>query len=114
MTTRKEITDHCLEYADVYEDDPFHDPNWRVIRHRKSKKIFAWIFERNGNIWVNLKCEPQWTAFWRSAFSAVVPAYHLNKTHWNSVILDGSIPREDICRMVAESYELTKPAPRRK
>lgn len=114
MTTRKEITDHCLEYADVYEDDPFHDPNWRVIRHRKNQKIFAWIFERNGNIWVNLKCEPQWTAFWRSAFSAVVPAYHLNKTHWNSVILDGSIPREDICRMVAESYELTKPATRRK
>ncbi len=114
MTTRKEITDHCLEYADVYEDDPFHDPNWRVIRQRKNQKIFAWIFERNGNIWVNLKCEPQWTAFWRSAFSAVVPAYHLNKTHWNSVILDGSIPREDICRMVAESYELTKPAPRRK
>lgn len=109
QTIRKEITAHCLTYENVYEDYPFHDQNWCVIRHKENKKIFAWIFERNEQIWVNLKCDPQWTSFWRSAFPSVIPAYHLNKTHWNSVILDGSIPDRDVHRMVQESYELTKP-----
>lgn len=114
MRERNEIIAHCLSYPDVYEDYPFHDPNWCVIRHKQNKKIFAWIFERNGNNWINLKCDPQWTMFWRSAFASVQPAYHLNKTHWNSVILDGSIPADDICRMVKESYDLTKPTSARR
>lgn len=109
MTTRNEIKSHCLSYDDVYEDYPFHDPNWCVIRHRANHKIFAWIFEKDQQIWVNLKCDPQWTGFWRSAFPSVLPAYHLNKTHWNSVILDGNIPDTDVHRMVMESYLLTKP-----
>lgn len=58
-------------------------------------------------MWVNVKCEPQWRDFWRDAFASVVPAYHMNKTHWNSVILDGTIPEKDIRRMIGESYDLT-------
>lgn len=107
-SNRENIIGYCLTHDDVYEDYPFHDQNWCVIRHRGNNRIFAWIFERNDQIWVNLKCDPQWTSFWRSAFDSVIPAYHLNKTHWNSVILDGSIPDEDVHRMVKESYELTK------
>ncbi len=109
MKTKAEIKAHCLSYPNVYEDYPFHDPNWCVIRHRTNDKIFAWIFERHGQIWVNLKCDPQWTSFWRSAFASVLPAYHLNKTHWNSVILDDTIPDSDVHRTVQESYVLTSP-----
>ncbi len=109
MTTKAEIVSYCLSYLGVYEDYPFHDENWCVMRHRKNKKCFAMIFEKDGKIWMNLKCDPQWTNFWRSAFDAVIPAYHMNKTHWNSVILDGTIPDADVHRMVEESYELTKP-----
>ncbi len=114
MKTKAEIKAHCLSYLNVYEDYPFHDPNWCVIRHRENDKVFAWIFERQRQIWVNLKCDPQWTSFWRSAFDAVIPAYHLNKTHWNSVILDGSIPDPDVHRMVQESYALTMPKAKNK
>ncbi len=114
MKTKAEIKAHCLSYLNVYEDYPFHDPNWCVIRHRENDKIFAWIFERQGQIWVNLKCDPQWTSFWRSAFASVLPAYHLNKTHWNSVILDGTIPDSDVHRMVQESYALTMPKAKNK
>ncbi len=108
MTEKKEIIAHCLTYQDVYEDYPFHDPNWCVIRHRRNKKIFAWIFHKDGYMWVNVKCDPQWRELWRSAYAAVIPAYHLNKKHWNSIILDGTVPKNEIKRMIGESYDLTK------
>lgn len=107
MTNQEEVTAYCLTFDNVYKDDPFHDPNWCVIRHKGSNKIFAWIFYKDGNIWVNVKCDPQWRDLWRQAYDAVVPAFHLNKEHWNSIILDGSVPRADIERMIAESYDLT-------
>lgn len=107
MTERAQVIAHCLTYPDVYEDYPFHDPNWCVMRHRKNRRVFAWIFNKDGKLWVNVKCDPQWRDFWRDAFESVIPAYHLNKTHWNSLILDGSIPEREIKRMIGESYDLT-------
>lgn len=109
MTTRKEIINFCLTFENVYEDYPFHDDNWCVIRHKKSHKVFAWIFDKEGYVWINLKCDSEWRDFWRSTYKAVIPAYHLNKEHWSSVILDGTVPIKDIERMVGESYDLTKP-----
>ena len=109
MTKKEEVIAYCLKLADVYEDYPFHDQNWCVMRHKKNKKVFAWIFHKDGNVWVNVKCDPQWRDFWRQAFVSVVPAFPLNKEHWNSMILDGSIPKEDIQRMIVESYDLTGP-----
>lgn len=78
------------------------------MRHKENKKVFAWIYEKDGFIWVNVKCNPEWRDFFRDAFPSVVPAYHLNKEHWNSIILDGTVPEDDIKRMIEESYELTK------
>lgn len=109
MTERKEVISYCLKFNNVYEDYPFHDPNWCVIRHKGSNKVFAWIFNKDDYVWVNVKCEPQWRDFWREAFECVIPAYHMNKKHWNSIILNGSVPDADIKRMIGESYDLTKP-----
>ena len=108
MLTREEAIAFCLTLKDVYEDYPFRDPNWTVIRHRANKKVFAWIYEKDGRIWINVKCDPQWRDFLRSAFPSVVPGYHLNKEHWNSIILDGTVPEKEIRKMIGESYELTK------
>lgn len=107
LIKREEIITHCLKYKNAYEDYPFHDPNWCVIRHRENNRVFAWIFDREGHVWVNVKCNPEWREFWREAFDSVLPAYHLHKKHWNSIILDGSIPDNDIRRMIGESYDLT-------
>jgi predicted DNA-binding protein (MmcQ/YjbR family) len=107
MTTRREAIDYCLTLDGVFEDYPFHDPNWCVIRHQDSRKVFAWIFNKDGLVWVNVKCDPQWRDVWRQAFASVIPAYHLNKEHWNSIILDGSVPQADVKRMICESYDLT-------
>lgn len=108
MKTRKEAIKFCLTLPNVFEDYPFHDPNWCVMRHKDNKKVFAWIFEKDNYIWINVKCNPEWRDFWRDAFSSVLPGWHLNKEHWNSIILDGSVPNKDIKRMIEESYELTK------
>ncbi|MFV0466917.1 MAG: MmcQ/YjbR family DNA-binding protein [Lachnospiraceae bacterium] len=109
MTTREEVVTVCSELQGTYEDMPFRDPNWTVIRHKANKKVFAWIYEKEGNIWINVKCDPEWRDFWRSTYKSVIPGYHLNKEHWNSIILDGTVPEKDILRMIEESYALTKP-----
>jgi len=107
MTERKEVISHCLAFQNVYEDYPFRDTDWCVVRHKDNRKVFAWIFEREGYIWVNVKCSPEWAEVWRQTYPSVLPAYHLNKKHWNSIILDGTVPDEEICRMIGDSYDLT-------
>lgn len=104
---KSDLITYCLTYKDVYEDYPFRDHEWTVIRHRGNKRVFAWIYRREGQVCINLKCAPQWIEFWRKAYSGVRPGYHLNKKHWNTVVLDGSVPDEDIKRMIGESYDLT-------
>lgn len=114
MKTRKEAVTFCIKLQETYEDMPFHDPNWTVIRHKENRKVFAWIYEKDGFIWINVKGDPEWRDFWRSAYDSVLPGYHLNKEHWNSIILDGTVPEKDIIRMIEESYDLTKPKIRKK
>ena len=106
MKTREEILKYALTFPDTYQDTPFHDPNWVLVRYRKNKRAFAWTYERNGHIWVNVKVDPEWRDFWRDAYPSVDPAYHQNKEHWNSLILDGTIPKKVIKQMIAESYAL--------
>ena len=113
MDRRKQIVDYCLTLPGTYEDYPFDDFNWTVMRHGYNKKAFALIFERMGHIWVNVKCEPVKAEFLRSMYQSVVPAYHMNKTHWNSIILDGSVPEEAVRAMIADSYTLIRPKLRR-
>lgn len=112
MTTREEAVKACLALPFAYEDYPFDDGNWTAVRHRENKKIFALIFQREGRIWLNLKAEPMRGEFWRQVYPAVVPAYHMNKQHWISVILDGSMTEAEIEQLIRDSYALT--APKRK
>lgn len=114
MKTRKEATEFCLSLVGTYEDYPFNDSNWTVMRHKGNNKMFAAIYERMDNIWVNVKCNPDLAYVQRNSFKSVVPAYHMNKVHWNSVILDGSVPENEIKSMIYDSYELTKPRVKRK
>lgn len=106
MKTRKEVLDYGLSFPDTYQDAPFHDSNWILVRVGKNKKAFLWIYERSGQLCINIKVDPKWRDFWRSAYASVLPGYHQNKNHWNTVILDGTVPKHEIQRMVAESYDL--------
>jgi len=111
MTTREEAIEYALTFAGSYKDAPFRDQNWILVRVRDGKKAFLWTYERNGYINLNVKIDPEWRDFWRNAYSSVIPGWHQNKDHWNTVILDGTIPDSDIKRMIAESYELVTDTP---
>lgn len=111
MRTREEAIEYGLSFPDTYMEAPFHDANWQLVRVRGSKKAFLWVYERNGFIHLNVKVSPEWRDFWRGAFAAVVPGYHQNKEHWNTIILDGSIPEKDVKQMIAESYDIITDSP---
>lgn len=111
MKTREEALTFGMSFPDTYREAPFHDPNWQLVRVKKSKKAFLWTYEKDGYINLNLKVDPQWRDLWRKTYKAVLPAYHQNKEHWNTIVLDGSIPDDVIKRMIAESYDLITDSP---
>ena len=111
MKTRDEVISFGLSFPDTYSDTPFRDTNWQLVREKKTKKAFLWTYEKDGCININVKVDPEWRDFWRSTYRSVIPAYHQNKEKWNTVILDGSIPDEDVKRMIAESYNLVTDSP---
>ena len=111
MTTREEALEYGLSLPDTYQDAPFHDMNWQLVRYASNRKAFLWTYEKDGNIWINLKVNPEWRDFWRQTYASVIPGYHQNKDHWNTVILDGTIPTDDIKRMIAESYDIISDSP---
>ncbi len=111
MKTREEAAAYGLTFPDSYEDRPFKDQRWQVIRVKPGKKIFLWIYEKDELIHLNVKADPRWRDFWRAAYPAVIPGYHQNKEHWNTIILDGSVPDKDIERMIGESYDLVTDSP---
>lgn len=111
MKTREEILAYGLTFADTYVDTPFSDTNWQLVRVKQSKKAFLWTYEKDGFLNLNVKADPEWRDFWRSTYESVIPGYHQNKEHWNTIILDGSIPDEDVKRMIAESYDLVTDSP---
>lgn len=106
MRTREEALEFGLSLPDTYQDAPFHDDNWQLVRVKGSGKAFLWTYERNGYINLNVKVSPEWRDLWRDIYEAVVPGWHQNKENWNTIILDGSIPTDEIKRMIAESYDL--------
>lgn len=111
MKTREEILAYGLTFADTYVDTPFSDTNWQLVRVKQSKKAFLWTYEKDGFLNLNVKADSEWRDFWRSTYESVIPGYHQNKEHWNTIILDGSIPDEDVKRMIAESYDLVTDSP---
>jgi O-6-methylguanine DNA methyltransferase len=106
MKTREQALAYGLSFPDTYQDAPFHDPNWQLVRVKGSHRTFLWIYEKDGFVNLNVKADPEWRDLWRKAFSSVIPGYHQNKEHWNTIILDGSIPDKDVKMMIDASYDL--------
>ena len=102
MTPAK-LKRYLLTKPEAIEDFPF-GPDAAV--YKVEGKMFALSFYRNGQFSVNLKCNPREAIELRDVFSAVQPAYHMNKQHWNTVILDGSLPDGEVQRMIDHSYGL--------
>jgi predicted DNA-binding protein (MmcQ/YjbR family) len=92
-----------LHRPEAWEDYPF-GPGVAVLK--VLNKMFATLGTENGTARMNLKCNPNEAQILRDIFDAVKPGYHMNKRHWNTVVLDGSIPRGELERMIDNSYAL--------
>ncbi len=94
---------YLLARPEAWEDFPF-GPN--VYVYKIGRKMFATLSYPNGVAQMNLKCEPNEAMVLRDIFDAVRPGYHMNKAHWNTVTLDGSVPGGELERMMDRSYAL--------
>jgi predicted DNA-binding protein (MmcQ/YjbR family) len=77
-----------------------------VIVMKVAGKMFALMAHRDGQDYLSLKCDPNYAEILRQAYESITPGYHLNKRHWNTVQLDGSIPAKEIRKFIDHSYEL--------
>ena len=98
---KKKVRSYCLTLPQAKEDYPF-GPDVQVFKIKN--KLFALMTTREGVERVNLKCDPEEAIILREIFEDVIPGYHMNKAHWNTVILSGSIPDGEIKRMIDRSY----------
>ena len=111
MRTREEAIEYGLSFPYVYLDTPFKDTNWKLVRFKGNNKAFLWTYEKDGYVNLNVKVDPMKAWVLRDMYESVIPGYHQNKEHWNTIILDGSIPDEEIKNMIAESYDLISDSP---
>jgi predicted DNA-binding protein (MmcQ/YjbR family) len=97
-----ELRDHCLSFTGAEETFPF-GPQTSVFK--VAGKMFALSQLGAESLRVSVKCEPALAEELREAHAAVIPGYHLNKRHWNTVIIDGSLPEQAIRDMIEDSYD---------
>jgi predicted DNA-binding protein (MmcQ/YjbR family) len=103
MLSLEEFKNYCISKKGVTEYFPFDD---ETLVFKVGSKIFALTNINKPLLEVNLKCEPFMSEDLRRDFHAIKPGYHMNKKHWNTIILDGSIPDEKILFLVDLSFEL--------
>ncbi len=96
------IRKYCLKKPGVTEHFPFDE----VTLVFKVEKIFALISTDEFPLRMNLKFDPEDAVDAREKYEAVIPGYHMNKKHWNTIILDGSVPEKVILKWIDDSYEL--------
>jgi predicted DNA-binding protein (MmcQ/YjbR family) len=102
MLTRTQLHDHSLSQTATREDFPF-GPDVAVLK--VMDKMFA-ILPVNPPLTISLKCDPVLAKMQRDTYPAVQPGYHLNKRHWNTVTIDGTIPDDEVLEMIVHSYDL--------
>jgi predicted DNA-binding protein (MmcQ/YjbR family) len=93
----------CLRMRGATEDFPF-GPETSVFK--VGGKVFAITALEGRPLSVSLKCEPGLAELLRADYPAIAPGYHLNKRHWNTVVLDGSLPERMVRDMIEDSYDL--------
>lgn len=103
----KEVEDFILGLSDTWLDYPFGEDT-AVYKYgdKPDGKIFAIIAEGKKPLNISLKCDPQLAVNLREKYETVLPGYHLNKKHWNTIICSGQLSDEDVLDLVRLSYQL--------
>jgi predicted DNA-binding protein (MmcQ/YjbR family) len=101
--TLDDLRNRLLAKRDACEETPF-GPD--VLVYKVRGRIFALVAWKKTPLTLSLKCEPLHALALRDQYAAIRPGYHLNKRHWNTATLDGSIPDSELNAMIDESYIL--------
>lgn len=98
----EEIREYCLSFKGTTEDFPFDEV---TLVFKVGGKMFA-LTNLDGPLSINLKCDPELAIELREKYSSVIPGYHMNKAHWNTIQIDGTIPNSTIKGWISDSYHL--------
>lgn len=107
--THKELHDYLLSFPNAWIDFPFgEDTSVYKIGHKENGggKMFAIINDTAKPLRVSLKCDPLLAERLRETYETVLPGYHLSKKHWNTIILTGQVPDDEIKSFIELSYRL--------
>jgi predicted DNA-binding protein (MmcQ/YjbR family) len=107
--TREELDKHLLGYQDAWLDFPFgEDTSVYKVGDKLAgdAKFFALVQDNAKPLRVSLKCDPQLAELLREKYETVIPGYHLNKKHWNTIICTGQVPDDELQDLIRLSYNL--------
>lgn len=99
----EQIREYCLKKKGVTEEFPFDE---ETLVFKVMGKIFLLASLESIPLQINLKCDPERAIELREEYEAVHPGYHMNKVHWNTIILDGTVPAKKIFEWIDDSYNL--------
>jgi predicted DNA-binding protein (MmcQ/YjbR family) len=102
----KTVEAYILDLPNARLDYPFGEG---VAVYKLGDKMFALIEEKSNPLRISLKCDPLLATTLRERYESVLPGYHLNKKHWNTVLLTGQLPWEEVQALIRHSYELVRP-----
>jgi len=103
MLTHKQLEEYILTMPNARLDYPF---GAETAVYKVGDKMFALIPENANPLRVSLKCDPQLAVTLRERYESVVPGYHLNKKHWNTILCTGQLSNDEIFDLVRHSYHL--------
>jgi predicted DNA-binding protein (MmcQ/YjbR family) len=107
--THKDIETYLLSFSNTWLDYPFGEgvSVYKVgYKETDEGKMFAIIQDDSKPLRVSLKCDPQLALVLRDKYETVIPGYHLNKKHWNTIICSGQMPESEIHDLARHSYRL--------
>jgi len=96
------IREYCISKTGATESFPFGED---TLVFKTGEKIFA-LVNLDGDLSINLKCDPAYAIELRERYSSVTPGYHMNKKHWNTILLDGTVPDKEVFSWIDHSYQL--------
>lgn len=99
----EELRDFILSLKDVEECFPFGE---ETLVFKTNSKIFLLVSLSAVPLQFNVKCDPEKAVELRENYASVIPGYHMNKKHWNTIIVDGSIPRNELKEFIKDSHSL--------
>jgi len=106
MKTHKEVEEYILSMPNARLDYPFGEGV--AVYKAVNDKMFALIQEGSDPLQLSLKCDPILAQTLREKYESVLPGYHLNKKHWNTIVLSGQLSDDEVRDLVRHSFELIR------